>query len=129
MKNRLSALNVLTAVLTAALALTITSAVAGAQEMDEGPTVVYEGPAVLAQNLQFTPNVLTIPAGTTLTWINGDPFQHTVTADDGTFDSGLVDAGQAFSLLFPDPGVYAYYCIPHGAPGGAGMAGTVIVES
>ena len=91
-----------------------------AQEADQA--------SVTAQNVQFTPPTLTVPAGTTVTWTNGDPFQHSVTADDGSFDSGLVDPGGRFSFTFADPGTYPYHCVPHGGPGGAGMSGTIVVE-
>ena len=50
-----------------------------------------------------------------------------VTADDGSFDSGLFGQGETFSHTFSTPGTYPYYCIPHGGPGGAGMAGVVVV--
>ncbi len=54
-------------------------------------------------------------------------FPHTVTADDGSFDSGTLNGGQSFSYTFEQPGEYPYYCALHGAPGGVGMAGTVTV--
>jgi plastocyanin len=87
-----------------------------------------DGAAVAAQNVQFAPRTLTVPAGTTVTWTNADPFQHSVTADDGSFDSGLVDPRGTFTWTFTDPGTYAYHCMPHGGPGGAGMSGIIVVE-
>jgi len=50
-----------------------------------------------------------------------------VTADDGSFDSGNQPPGAEFTLTFPRPGVYRYYCKYHGAPGGIGMAGVIVV--
>ena len=87
-----------------------------------------DAPTVAAENIAFTPNELTIAPGTTVTWVNNDPYQHTVTADDGSFDSGLFDQGQTYSQTFEAPGTYAYHCIPHGSPGGGGMAGLIIVQ-
>jgi plastocyanin len=83
--------------------------------------------AVLMQTLAFDPKLLEVPAGTTVVWTNLDPFEHTVTADDGSYDSTLIPAGGTFSLTFTAPGTYSYYCVPHGSPGGGGMAGVVAV--
>jgi plastocyanin len=76
----------------------------------------------------FSPHTTTITAGETVTWTNHDGTDHTVTADNGAFDSTLAD-GQSFSFTFANPGTYAYYCRFHGAPGGVGMSGTVIVQA
>ena len=84
-------------------------------------------PTVAIVNVAYEPRELTTVAGTTVTWINQDPVQHTVTADDGDFDSGLFGLDEIFSRTFENAGTYAYYCIPHGAPGAVGMAGVVIV--
>jgi plastocyanin len=54
--------------------------------------------------------------------------QHTITADDGSFDSGILNPGDTFSLTFDTPGTSAYYCQIHGGPGGVGMAGTIVVN-
>ena len=93
-----------------------------------GPPSAQAAAAVIAQETTFSPPTLTVPAGTTVTWTNTDQAAHTVTADDGSFDTGFVAAGQTVSLTFATPGTYPYYCIPHGAPGGAGMAGVVVVQ-
>jgi len=79
------------------------------------------------QNFSYMPQTLTIPAGTTVTWTNNDPTQHTVTWDDRSVDSGLLAQGQTFTHTFDTPGTYGYFCIPHGSPG-AGMFGTVVVQ-
>lgn len=111
------------------LGLAAVAAPAYAQEESAPEAIAAEaGPTVVAMNVQFAPTPLTVPAGSTVTWTNMDPFQHTVSADDGSFDSGLIEAGGVFSLAFAEPGVYAYYCMPHGAPGGIGMSGTITVE-
>jgi plastocyanin len=86
------------------------------------------GAAVTAQSTTFDPPTLTVPPGTTVTWTNADQVAHTVTADDGSFDTSFFADGQTVSLTFDTPGTYAYYCIPHGAPGGSGMAGLIVVQ-
>ena len=49
--------------------------------------------------------------------------QHSVTAADGSFDSGLIDPRRVFERAFDQPGSYAYRCMPHPF-----MTGRVIVE-
>ena len=82
---------------------------------------------VLMQNIKFVPSEVAIAPGTTVTWTNTDDIQHSTTSDTGIWDSGLLSNGQTFSHTFADPGVYPYYCVLHGAPGGVGMSGTVVV--
>ncbi len=80
------------------------------------------------KNVAFAPTVVHILPGQTVLWTNDDPLQHTVTADDGSFDSGLIDPGATFSQTFTAPGTYQYYCTPHGSAGLHGMSATVIVD-
>jgi plastocyanin len=82
----------------------------------------------IAQDFEFVPQTISVPAGSTVTWINNGADYHTVTADDGSFDSGPFWPGEAVSLTFDTPGTYPYYCIPDGNPGGAGMSGVIVVE-
>jgi plastocyanin/uncharacterized membrane protein YozB (DUF420 family) len=78
-------------------------------------------------NFAFDQPSITVKAGTKVTWINQDPAPHTITLDDGSFDSGTLAQGQSTSLTFDKPGEFAYYCLFHGGPGGVGMAAKVIV--
>lgn len=75
----------------------------------------------------FDAEVTRVAVGTTVEWRNDGRNKHTVTADDGSFDSGNMEPGAEFSRTFDTPGVYRYYCIYHGSPGGIGMAGIVVV--
>jgi LPXTG-motif cell wall-anchored protein len=75
----------------------------------------------------FSPRTLTVDPGETVTWSNDGENLHTVTSDDGVFDSGPMDAGAAFSFTFEQPGTYPYYCQVHGSAGGVGMSGTIVV--
>jgi nitrite reductase (NO-forming) len=62
----------------------------------------------------YTPNVLMVPLGTTVTWTNNDPgMPHTVTAVDGSFDSGVMQTGQTWSYTFDKPGDFEYFCTLH----------------
>lgn len=75
----------------------------------------------------FSAPSVTVPAGTTVTWINRGGAKHSATADDGSFDTGLLNPGANGSVTFAQPGTYRYYCMLHGGSGGLGMAGTIIV--
>jgi len=71
------------------------------------------GEQVTIADLKFGPDTLTVSAGATVTWTNSDTTQHTVTADDGSFDSGTLAQGQTFSHTFDTPGTYTYHCTIH----------------
>lgn len=72
----------------------------------------------------FDPLSVTVPADTTLTWVNQGLAVHTVTSDTGDRDSGLVLPGGTFSLRFTQTGTVAYRCLLHPE-----MKGTVVVEA
>jgi plastocyanin len=59
-----------------------------------------------------------------VTWTNEDGTQHTVTAGDGSFDSGALAQGAAFSQAFDTAGTYEYACAFHPA-----MRATITVGS
>ena len=81
----------------------------------------------------FYPQNLTIAHGTTVTWINGDAFNHTVGNAMGsaeTFTSGFIGGGGMYSHTFANPGTFNYYCFIHGMDGipPTGMHGTITVN-
>jgi plastocyanin len=78
---------------------------------------------------RFRPREITISTGTTVEWTQNGSLPHTVTADDGAFDSGTLQRGDTFQHTFDEPGRYPYHCELHGSAGGIGMAGVVIVEN
>ena len=61
----------------------------------------------------FSPATLTIAAGDTVTWRNDDDRPHTVTAGDGSFDSGNLDPGQTFTMTFASARSVGYVCAYH----------------
>ena len=75
----------------------------------------------------FQPEILRVAVGTTIEWRNVGRNPHTVTAVDGTFDSGLMERGAEYEHTYDTPGIYPFWCTLHGTPDGAGMAGTIIV--
>ncbi len=78
---------------------------------------------VKIDNFNFTPQTLTIRAGTTVTWINQDDVPHTVTSTDKKFKSPALDTGERFSHTFSVAGTNNYFCSVH-----PHMTGKVIVR-
>jgi plastocyanin len=78
---------------------------------------------VAAQFQDFGPGQLDILPGETVEWNNVSERTHTVTADDGSFDSGDFTPGSKFDVSFADAGTFAYHCTKH-----AGMTGEVDVR-
>ena len=92
------------------------------------PVAEEEGRTVVPlANFAFVPFDLTVPVGTTVVWINQDEAPHTITFDDGTIDSGVLNSGQSFEFTFNEPGHFQYFCAFHGSPGVQGMSGFVDV--
>jgi plastocyanin len=75
----------------------------------------------------FDPEVVRVAVGTEVEWQNSGRNPHTVTADDGSFDSGVLEHGQEFAHTFDTPGFFRFTCVLHGKPGGIGMTGIVVV--
>ena len=71
----------------------------------------------------FSPATLEVAVGDTVTWINDDDTEHTVTANDGAFDSGALAEGATFSFTFDTAGEFDYRCLFHDS-----MQGTVVVR-
>jgi plastocyanin len=63
--------------------------------------------------IAYEPARIEVKAGTVVVFTNNAPLQHTVTADDGSFDSGLIDSGKRWSRKFDSAGSYAFHCTPH----------------
>jgi plastocyanin len=70
-------------------------------------------PEVTIDNFSFSPQILTVPAGTTVIWTNRDDVPHTVVSEDGKFRSHALDTDDKFSYTFTQPGTYSYYCSVH----------------
>jgi plastocyanin len=87
--------------------------------LGSGDVAVYQG--------TFLPKTLAVEVGRRVVW-SVQATTHTVTSDDGLFDSGILAAGEEFSYTFTQSGVYPYYCRLHGQPGGIGHSGTIVVS-
>jgi amicyanin len=80
--------------------------------------------SVKIDNFTFDPPQLTIPVGTTVTWINEDDAPHTVASSSKLFKSKALDTRDKYSFTFTAPGTYAYFCSLH-----PHMTGAVVVEA
>jgi plastocyanin len=78
--------------------------------------------AVNIADFAFAPDSRSVKAGDSVKWTNKDGATHTVTADDGAFDSGSLAGGKSFSFTFDEAGTFAYHCNIHQR-----MTGRVVV--
>lgn len=88
----------------------------------EQPNASLTAPRITITNYAYHPDVLTVKAGSSVTVVNDDRANHTVTAIDGAFNTGPIAAGGAAStFVVAKPGTYHYYCELHPY-----MRGTII---
>ena len=80
---------------------------------------------VTIDNFAYSPQTLTVPRGTRVTWVNHDDVPHTVTssAKPRAFASQALDTDDRFEHVFTKPGVYEYFCAVHPK-----MTAKVVVE-
>jgi plastocyanin len=86
-----------------------------------------EGHSISMRDSCFAGTAHFAPSGTTITVSNDGGFPHTLTAVDGSFDTGLVEAGATTDLVVDEPGIYRVFCSLHGTAQGEGMAGVLVV--
>lgn len=68
---------------------------------------------VIIKNFRFQPAQLSVHPGESISFENEDIYAHTATADDGSFDSGLIQPGSSWKLTVAKAGTIAYHCTPH----------------
>jgi plastocyanin len=103
------------AVAAALLAATSTFPAASAQAADTN---------IIIDQYTFTPQRVTVKAGTTVAWINDDEIPHTVASSTKVFKSKALDTSDQFSFTFTTPGAYQYFCSMHPY-----MTGAIVVEA
>jgi len=79
--------------------------------------------AVAIDAVQFSPQIMVVHVGDTVTWTNKDPFPHTVTSKEGGFDSHDIAPGKTWTFVPRKTGVFPYLCTLHTT-----MTGTLKVE-
>ena len=80
------------------------------------------GTGVGISNFVFGPSPLTVSKGATVTWTNGDGFDHSIVATDLSFHSQNIGQGATFAYTFDKPGDFTYVCGIHPQ-----MTGTITV--
>ena len=87
------------------------------------PATAATATVVVIKNFLFVPEALTVAAGATVTVDNQDGANHTVIANDGSFDTGNIAGRAKGRFTAPSkPGSYPYKCAIHPL-----MTGTLIV--
>jgi plastocyanin len=61
----------------------------------------------------YQPDPVVVAVGGKVTWQNEDSAPHTASADDGSFDTGILDKGKLKSETFKEAGTYPYFCEIH----------------
>lgn len=78
---------------------------------------------VFISGFAFSPASLTVPVGTTVTWLNQDAVGHTATADDGSFDCRPLGSSASLATTFQTAGTFEYFCAIHPT-----MRGVIVVQ-
>lgn len=107
-----------------ATVLALSTLVCGLVAVQAASAVAPNSQTVVIKMFAFTPQVLTVAPGTTVTWTNADEDPHTITANDKTFHSSALDTDNKYSFTFAMPGTYAYFCSLH-----PHMTGKIIVKA
>jgi plastocyanin len=102
--------------------MAIASALAAATP-DPAPSPAASPVVVSIKDFAFSPQSVTVRAGSTVTWKNLDDEPHTVRGADAQIRSDALDQDETYSVTFDKPGTYKYGCSIHPK-----MSGTVIVQ-
>jgi len=74
----------------------------------------------------FHPSQRSIAVGTTITFINKDNANHSVTSTSNLFDSGRIRSGDSWSYTFSTAGTYYFYCNYHSS--NSSEQGAILVQ-
>ena len=95
------------------IALLVFVSAAGAQDSGVEAVPVQDARSVGIGDNFFDPPDATVEPGSTITWTNNGARPHTVTADDGSFDSGRLNPGDSYTVAFDGQGTVTYHCTIH----------------
>src|SRR5215203_1617616 len=95
------------------IALLVFVSAAGAQDSGVEAVPVQDARSVDIGDNFFDPPDATVEPGSTITWTNSGARPHTVTADDGSFDSGVLNPGESYTVAFDGQGTVTYHCTIH----------------
>ena len=117
--------NTMRSALVAAALGAATAAALAAVVLPGWANTTAQASAVSIDNFTFTPQKLTVKAGTTVTWTNKDDIPHGVAWTKNIFTrSKAMDTDDSSSFTFATPGTYQYFCYIHPQ-----MTGTVVVKA
>lgn len=85
---------------------------------------IVEGSLSNPETWAFDPQQLAVRVGDTITWTNTGALPHTITAENGAFDSDVVAKGAQWSFTPTAAGTFNYYCALHPS-----MKGVLVVEA
>ena len=102
-----------------------TANIGQANPLVDNLTASANSTTVIIDGFAYYPPVLTVPRGTTVTWINKYPVAHRVASNGSSpnFTSASLSTGGWFGWTFTEPGSYPYYCANHPT-----MKGTIVVK-
>ncbi len=96
---------------------------AGAVAAASGPAAAADQNEISIDNFAFNPKVLTVKAGSKVTWRNRDDVPHKIQSTDNRFQaSPVLDTKGVYSVDFKEGGTYPYFCSIHPV-----MVGKIIV--
>ena len=116
-------MHLLATAMLAGLLAAVVAVVAGSSPVHAAAATASAEATVKIDNFTFAPATLTVPAGTTVTWLNEDDLPHTIADKDRRFKSKALDTDEAFAYTFSTPGRFEYFCSLH-----PHMTGTIVVE-
>ena len=95
--------------------ITLSRYFGGGAATTAGPAVASTADTVVVtiSDFEFTPAQITIRPGATVVWINQGQVAHTATADDASWDSGVIEPGGRWSRTFSEGPPQPYHCTPH----------------
>ncbi|MCA1846847.1 MAG: hypothetical protein LC792_27355, partial [Actinobacteria bacterium] len=92
-----------------------------------GPSVkAADNRVAMKDQLRYDPSEITVPVNTAVVFHNDGSIQHDAKAEDGSFDTPLLDPGAEKSVTFTKTGDIKFYCSVEGHKS-AGMTGVVHV--
>ncbi len=105
------------------------AAVAAAVLLGAAAAIPNAATATTAQTVEikgfaFSPAMLSVAAGDTITFVNHDQEAHTVVAQGGAFTSSGMDTNDKWTVRITKPGTYPYFCSLHPY-----MKGTIVVRA
>jgi plastocyanin len=123
MKLRAASLAIVTAALVAVSCSSDAEPAAAPATETPATEAPSSGPTIEIEGFAFS-TLDPVAPGTEIAVSNVDGAQHTLTADDGSFNTGGLDGGATIAITAPDvPGTYSFVCNIHPS-----MTGSLTVD-